>query len=218
MALDLAEQASAEATADMLAEAALIAGGQDNASAVVSDIVRLPEPDHAGILVVMLTRDGGLKPIDLGVARLPRVEDCYRDEIPGTPTFMAPEQFEGNASDDLTDQFALGITLYRAIRPISATSPQRSVRTNTSHPAIAARPSRITSARASLSSTMAIRVAPLCTATTTVPTTASRRVEYSTIERVLQGPTRPQRHAIERIIGHAHRQSGRLRQHRGDLA
>ena len=62
---------------------------------------------------VMLTSDGGLKLIDLGVARLPRVEDFRGDEIPGTPGFMAPEQFAGNAGDELTDQFALGVTLYR---------------------------------------------------------------------------------------------------------
>ena len=62
---------------------------------------------------VMLPADGGLKLIDLGVARLPRVEDFHADEIPGTPGFMAPEQFEGNAGDALTDQFALGVTLYR---------------------------------------------------------------------------------------------------------
>ncbi|MBV1688593.1 protein phosphatase 2C domain-containing protein [Novosphingobium sp. G106] len=62
---------------------------------------------------VMLTTDGGLKLIDLGVARLPRVEDFHGDEIPGTPGFMAPEQFAGNAGDALTDQFALGVTLYR---------------------------------------------------------------------------------------------------------
>jgi serine/threonine protein phosphatase PrpC len=62
---------------------------------------------------VMLTADGGLKLIDLGVARLPRVEDFHGDEIPGTPGFMAPEQFGGNAGEELTDQFALGVTLYR---------------------------------------------------------------------------------------------------------
>lgn len=62
---------------------------------------------------VMLTADGGLKLIDLGVARLPRVEDFHVDEIPGTPGFMPPEQFEGHSGDALTDQFALGVTLYR---------------------------------------------------------------------------------------------------------
>jgi serine/threonine protein phosphatase PrpC len=66
------------------------------------------KPDNA-----MLTEGEGLKLIDLGVARLPRVEDFHGDEIPGTPGYMAPEQFEGNAGDALTDQFALGVTLYR---------------------------------------------------------------------------------------------------------
>ena len=66
------------------------------------------KPDNA-----ILTSDGGLKLIDLGVARLPRVEDFRVDEIPGTPGFMAPEQFEGNAGDALTDQFSLGVTLSR---------------------------------------------------------------------------------------------------------
>jgi serine/threonine protein phosphatase PrpC len=61
---------------------------------------------------VMLTEDGGLKLIDLGVARLPRVEDFLGDEIPGTPGYMAPEQFDGNAGDALSDQFALGVTLF----------------------------------------------------------------------------------------------------------
>ncbi|MXO68561.1 protein kinase [Altererythrobacter marinus] len=55
----------------------------------------------------------GLKLIDLGVARLPRVEDFRGDEIPGTPGYMAPEQFAGHGGDAQTDIFALGVTLYR---------------------------------------------------------------------------------------------------------
>lgn len=62
---------------------------------------------------VMLTSDGELKLIDLGVARLPRAEDFPADEIPGTPGYMAPEQFTGHAGDAQTDLFALGVTLYR---------------------------------------------------------------------------------------------------------
>ncbi|MET0179425.1 MAG: serine/threonine-protein kinase, partial [Novosphingobium sp.] len=71
------------------------------------------KPDNVMLTAAHKGDGGGLKLIDLGVARLPRVEDFRGDEIPGTPGFMAPEQFEGNAGDALTDQFALGVTLYR---------------------------------------------------------------------------------------------------------
>ena len=62
---------------------------------------------------VILTPGGGLKLVDLGVARLPRVEEFAADEIPGTPSYLAPEMFGGNAGDEATDQFALGVTLWR---------------------------------------------------------------------------------------------------------
>lgn len=62
---------------------------------------------------VILEKNGGLKLIDLGVARLPRVEEFAEGETPGTPGFMAPEMFDGLPGDALTDQYALGITLYR---------------------------------------------------------------------------------------------------------
>jgi serine/threonine protein phosphatase PrpC len=62
---------------------------------------------------VILTSEGTLKLIDLGVARLPRVDEFADSEIPGTPSFLAPEMFAGNAGDAATDQFALGITLWR---------------------------------------------------------------------------------------------------------
>ncbi len=62
---------------------------------------------------VLLTSDGGLKVIDLGVARLPRVDEFSDSEIPGTPSYLAPEMFGGNPGDELTDQFALGVTLWR---------------------------------------------------------------------------------------------------------
>jgi serine/threonine protein phosphatase PrpC len=62
---------------------------------------------------VILTTDGGLKLVDLGVARLPRVDEFDASEIPGTPSYLAPEMFGGNAGDAFTDQFALGVTLWR---------------------------------------------------------------------------------------------------------
>jgi serine/threonine protein phosphatase PrpC len=66
---------------------------------------------------VILQPDGGLKLIDLGVARLPNVEDFPASSIPGTPSYMAPELIEGQAGrvngDVKTDLFALGVTLFR---------------------------------------------------------------------------------------------------------
>jgi serine/threonine protein phosphatase PrpC len=64
---------------------------------------------------IILTEDGGQRVVDLGVARLPRVAEFARSEIPGTPSYMAPEMFEGEAGNALTDQYAVGVTLYQLL-------------------------------------------------------------------------------------------------------
>lgn len=61
----------------------------------------------------VLLCDGALKLLDLGVARLPGVDALPDEDIPGTPGYLAPEMFEGNAGDEATDVYALGVTLYR---------------------------------------------------------------------------------------------------------
>ena len=63
---------------------------------------------------VILEKDGELKLIDLGVARIPKLEEEFdQAEAPGTPGYMAPELFDGAPGDAASDQFALGVTLYR---------------------------------------------------------------------------------------------------------
>jgi serine/threonine protein phosphatase PrpC len=62
---------------------------------------------------VMLLKGGGLKLLDFGVARLAKIEDPGLEIVPGTPSFMAPEMREGSTGDELTDLYALGVTLYR---------------------------------------------------------------------------------------------------------
>lgn len=63
---------------------------------------------------IILLSDGGLKLIDLGVARLTYLDDRNpMDHTPGTASYKAPEMFDGNAGDERTDIFAIGVTLYR---------------------------------------------------------------------------------------------------------
>jgi serine/threonine protein phosphatase PrpC len=62
---------------------------------------------------VILQPGGGLKLVDLGVARLRQFEEPHAFEAPGTRSYMAPELFTGAPADESTDLFALGVTLYR---------------------------------------------------------------------------------------------------------
>jgi serine/threonine protein phosphatase PrpC len=63
---------------------------------------------------VMLEPDGSLKLLDLGVVRVPGLEDSPPENIPGTVAYMAPEMFDGEPGNEATDLYALGITMFRA--------------------------------------------------------------------------------------------------------
>lgn len=62
---------------------------------------------------VILQPNGGLKLLDLGVARLPNIQDFPASTVPGTPSYMAPELIEGQQGNEQSDIFALGVTLFR---------------------------------------------------------------------------------------------------------
>lgn len=63
---------------------------------------------------VLLERGGGLRLLDFGIARIKKLEEGPPGEVPGTPSYMAPELFAGASGDERSDIFALGVTLYRA--------------------------------------------------------------------------------------------------------
>jgi serine/threonine protein phosphatase PrpC len=63
---------------------------------------------------VILEADGSLKLIDLGVVRVPGLEDFPPENIPGTAGYVAPEMLNGEPGNEATDVYALGVTLFRA--------------------------------------------------------------------------------------------------------
>ena len=62
---------------------------------------------------VILLKEGGLKLLDLGVARLPGLDDELESTAPGTPSYMSSELFRGGRGNEQSDLYALGVTLYR---------------------------------------------------------------------------------------------------------
>jgi len=72
---------------------------------------------------VMVTRDGRVKIVDFGLARVAApngspaldVTVTHTSVIAGTVPYMSPEQARGAAVDYRTDQFSLGLTLYEMV-------------------------------------------------------------------------------------------------------
>ena len=80
---------------------------------------------------VILEGGGALKLVDLGVVRVPGLEEFPPENIPGTAAYMAPEMAAGEPGDEATDIYALGVTMFRAFTGqypyanVDAVSPPR---------------------------------------------------------------------------------------------
>ncbi len=62
---------------------------------------------------VLVDDRGGVRLLDLSSARLPKVEEPAGAEAPGSQGYIAPELYAGEPGGEASDQFALGVTLYR---------------------------------------------------------------------------------------------------------
>jgi hypothetical protein len=105
------------------------------------------KPDNVILEAIRDHQVPGLKLIDLGVARLPHMENSLEDlpaqHAPGTPSYMAPELFNGAGGDERSDQFALGVTIYRMFTrayPYGEIEPFSRPRMKKAKPLLAYRP------------------------------------------------------------------------------
>ena len=62
-----------------------------------------------------LGEDGQLRLLDFGLAYCPGLSEDAAHDLPGTPSFIAPEAFEGQPPSPRQDLYALGVTLYQLL-------------------------------------------------------------------------------------------------------
>ncbi|MEM7737067.1 MAG: protein kinase [Deinococcota bacterium] len=76
---------------------------------------------------IFITEDGTVKILDFGLARLPNSDLTQDGQMMGTPNYMSPEQFKGEAVDARSDIWSLGVLLFYILTgelPFEAQFPQ----------------------------------------------------------------------------------------------
>jgi predicted Ser/Thr protein kinase len=64
---------------------------------------------------IMLTKDGKIKVVDFGIARLVNTSHTQTNMFMGTLSYMSPQQIYGERADQRSDIWALGVTLYELL-------------------------------------------------------------------------------------------------------
>lgn len=75
---------------------------------------------------IILQKDGEIKVMDFGIAKIPTSAGSTGDKAVGTVYYIAPEQASGRETDTYSDLYSVGILLYEAVTgtlPFKASSP-----------------------------------------------------------------------------------------------
>lgn len=90
---------------------------------------------------IMLRDEGSVALIDFGISRSAHVSPQQAagasEEIAGTPYYMSPEQGRGEATDERTDLYALGVILYQMLtadKPYAGETPEAIIAQHCSAP------------------------------------------------------------------------------------
>jgi serine/threonine-protein kinase len=113
----------------------LIAGGRplavDRALGVVRQVAEALDYAHFRGVVhrdvkpanIMVTPSGAAKITDFGIAKVDLFDRTFGGKTVGTPNYMSPEQVRGQAVDERSDLYALGLVLFEVVtgeRPFRA--------------------------------------------------------------------------------------------------
>lgn len=91
--------------------------------AVIADLLEALDYSHSRGVVhrdvkpgnVLVSSMGTAKISDFGIARIERSHLTQEGEVLGTPYYMAPEQFDGQPTDERTDIYAAGVIVYEVL-------------------------------------------------------------------------------------------------------
>ena len=75
---------------------------------------------------MMLSKDGTVKVVDFGIARVLQTSKTQTGMLIGTFAYMAPEQYHGEHADERSDLWSFGVLLYELVtyrRPFKGDSP-----------------------------------------------------------------------------------------------